>query len=533
MTSRATSTSRPRRLTPQKEQEHVSRGQLVEALKGWVCNSLSEDFGEDFFVSIYDDGRSTGLTFQLQLKSTADAASLVPKRNADEIRYGLEVADLEHWEDASPPVVVVIWDVVKRVGYWQDVPAIIKALSKKNKKWRTKETVTVSVPVRQQLDEAGRKALRHRVGTLVLPALSTGKTLEITPRFQFPNTSAGRASLEALKSAIEEGGTVTITKDNIEQFKMSPWWEKIFGPTVPDSVTLSPSSPEINLPLLLEAVGEAGTERIHLNLKRTTAGTKRSTFVNEGPNDPVKLTLKMDTDQANAHLHMGFAHPHPNVQSCLLLTKLLLVVRRGGSLRVLLPNGKALGALHLDPKRLPATKDLMAWERLLTMLAFVQSRTSRYGEFSVRPQVTPEDLEKANRLRVMCSTAEEETRMTFSIDLKSPPKLPPRSAEKPGPPEFAIEIDPFGDIELLGVTVPKGRVRVTFLEGDDVLKEFQAAQRDGRASLKFEDTLVRLQYVEWAHPNTGPAHTAASRVIGEAPTPRSRPVKRLRDKQGR
>jgi hypothetical protein len=89
---------RPRRLSPQMQQENVSWGQLQECLADWNCNSLKRDIGEDFHVGILDDGRSTGLTFLVQLKSVTDWRPFVRVGHADEVHYRIEVGDLEHWE---------------------------------------------------------------------------------------------------------------------------------------------------------------------------------------------------------------------------------------------------------------------------------------------------------------------------------------------------------------------------------------------------------------------------------------------------
>ncbi len=71
----------PRRLSPQKEQEDRSRHQVGECLVGWNYNPIGEDLGEDVLVQVYDDGRSTGLGFTLQLKSTTKLKSSSSSRS--------------------------------------------------------------------------------------------------------------------------------------------------------------------------------------------------------------------------------------------------------------------------------------------------------------------------------------------------------------------------------------------------------------------------------------------------------------------
>ncbi len=167
---------------------------------------------------------------------------------------------------------------------------------------------------------------------------------------------------------------------------------------------------------------------------------------------------------------------------------------------------------------MPPSESLRAWERLLTMLAYVQTRTQRYGTFTIRPEVTNADLASANRLCAMCSSAQQETRMTFNMGLAAPLKVPPASNSAP---ELVLEIDPFGHVELFGVTVPIGRVRVTFLEPDQVMNELGSAAREARTSVTFENALVRLNYLDWVKPKNGPKPASARELVAKPVTRRA------------
>jgi hypothetical protein len=499
----------PRRLSPQKQQEYISRAQLVEALDGWVCNPLGEDFGEDYLVSIYDNGRSTGLTVHLQLKSTTDIQAFITKRAPDTVRYPLDVSDLEHWEDTAPPVFVVVWDVVQRKGYWQDVPSLIEGLSKTNPKWRTQKSATVPIPISNGINKAGMSDLRHRVARLLFPAIAKGKTLTIKPQFRFPKTQEGKSTLEALKRAIEYGESVTIKRENIQQFKMSSWWERLFGSAVPEAVTFSPSSTETRLPIILEAVSTDSSERIALQLKKVKAGTKLAVFENDGSDDPFKVTLTLNKDLETFSARLQYSHPHPKIHPSIVLTKFLLLAH-AAPIQLVLPGVGAIGKLDFNRRELMPKARLRAWLRLLTTLARVQTRTSRYGEFIIDPTELADAPNKATRLLAMCFGAEELTTMTFSFKLGGPPH---GLRKKNSDGIFSIEIDPFGDIKLFGVTVPQGKVRVDLLDIHAVEEELRAAATANRSEIRFENASVRIRYLEWALPNTGPIETAASRLL--------------------
>ena len=70
-----------RRLTVEQQQEYRSRGQFDDRFSeyGWVVNSRERDHGEDISIDIYDEGRSVGLSFLAQLKSTEAMPRLLLK----------------------------------------------------------------------------------------------------------------------------------------------------------------------------------------------------------------------------------------------------------------------------------------------------------------------------------------------------------------------------------------------------------------------------------------------------------------------
>jgi hypothetical protein len=119
-------------------------------MDGWVSNSMDVDYGEDFLVDIWreDKGVSTGCSFKCQLKSTSNWHKHVHSRHPEQLKYPLKTKDLKHWHEAHIPVVVVIWDVKERLGYWQDVPTIIEELSATKPHWWRQDKVPVAIPLR-------------------------------------------------------------------------------------------------------------------------------------------------------------------------------------------------------------------------------------------------------------------------------------------------------------------------------------------------------------------------------------------------
>jgi hypothetical protein len=140
-----------RRLSPQQQQENISRKQFGEFLEQneWVTDDISPDLGEDILVRVYKDGVSTGLSFYTQLKSVDDIEKFITKNR--KISYPFEVKDLEHWDAQAVTVILVVWDVGKRQGWWIGISDAIQYLLNNNPEWKNKETVTFIFPSKTSL----------------------------------------------------------------------------------------------------------------------------------------------------------------------------------------------------------------------------------------------------------------------------------------------------------------------------------------------------------------------------------------------
>ncbi len=152
------------RYSREQRQEDRSEGQIKErfAELGWPCDRLGRDLGEDLSVRIYDEGASSGLTFLVQLKSVADAEKRKRKK-IPALGYDLEVKDLLHWEVSTTLVVLVVWDVAERRGWWRPIAEMIRELDAANKGWRKRKNVAVSVRLANGTDDEGLRRLRWAV----------------------------------------------------------------------------------------------------------------------------------------------------------------------------------------------------------------------------------------------------------------------------------------------------------------------------------------------------------------------------------
>lgn len=210
----------------------------------------------------------------MQLKSVRDIRVHDRKKSPDVI-----VKDRLHWADSVPVVVVLVWDVTQRVGYWQDVPSITRFLDSARPNWRAKSgKISIELPKTNRTDDVGRSAPRARVAYIALPQLSQGKVLEVATVFTFNDTLKDRELLSYLERLIEDGDAITIQNRNIKEVRFSDWFERAYGRLTPSEISIGPLHK--NPPSLIgfRVAGPNNTEIIYVPMYKTKAGTKSVTF---------------------------------------------------------------------------------------------------------------------------------------------------------------------------------------------------------------------------------------------------------------
>lgn len=460
-------------------------------------------------MAIYDNGCSTGLNFLVQLKSTTDWRSHLKKGGT--LSYPLFVKDLTHWADTVPPVVLVLWDTTENRGFWQDIPTILGELEARGTTWQKRHSATVRIPMEHCFDGPGKAALRERIAVLSLPTISAGKELVIKPTFSFPDTLEGQASRLALIRAYEEGTTVTIGKEYISKFEMSPWWERIFGASIPDSVTIEPGNWNEVVRLNLTAIGSGQVEIVPLELQIEQAGTQLMVMSNQTSESLFRVRVTLDKRQETVDVSISYRLPSQRVLDSLQATRLLLVMARGGSLSLAPANGEVRSDCDLGLSKLPSPELLQKWLQLLTMLAEVQPRISRFGQFVLTDRFTDTDFRNAEKVYAMCTHASWGGTMHFSLLASAPPAISAFEPDEDGKSTVSIEFDPFGDVVLFGVRIPMGRVRVEFPDSTKAAEGARKAAAENSCKVHIDDGPVTLRFLEWAAPLTGPALSTEER----------------------
>jgi Domain of unknown function (DUF4365) len=99
-----------RRKVSQHDTKNISEDQFSEHIHqlGWEVDIFVHDYGEDFFVRIFEEGAYDGKAFYVQLKGTKNSQQYALKTGV--FSYTVDVVNLLQWYRNPFPVIFVLWD---------------------------------------------------------------------------------------------------------------------------------------------------------------------------------------------------------------------------------------------------------------------------------------------------------------------------------------------------------------------------------------------------------------------------------------
>lgn len=502
----------PRRFSPQQQQERCAIGQIMEAFHEWNIHQSDHDLGEDLLVQIYDDGRYTGLSFFLQLKSVRDIRAHERKKTPNTITYPeICVKDLLHWIDSVPAVVVLVWDVNQKAGYWEDIPSIVRCLDARQPDWRQRPgKISIKLPKSNRTDEDGRSLLRARLADIALPLLSQGRELELESTFVFDNTSKDRSLLISLQRLIEEGGAIAIPSRNIKAVRFSEWFERAYGRHAVTEITIAPSCESQRLRIGFRATGPNATETIYLDMIKKKGGIKSVTFATTDDKQPLSVVLTFSSDRRSyLRTNLTFEPGRiSDIHTALMLARFELALQEYPGVTVLLPGGHELGPIPIATDSLRSDlASLKSKISILQKLSFIQSRVARFGHFDLTGGISSSDLSDIEFLLAICSGAPVNTRMNIIAELvegaamieEEPAGRPLKEHEM-----FRIHLDQIDDACCLNLRVPLGSCDIIFSDSLDFVKSYNQAVKSGSAEAQLIDAEVTLHFPDWIPPHEGP-----------------------------
>ena len=135
-----------------------------------VCTSLgNSDFGEDLFCDIFSGSQDcntyvrTQFSFRTQIKSTVkfEKEGYIRKTKKG-LSVSLSARLLKLWEQSYYPVVLIVWECSKNIGYWCFPTEEIATGKIKN------DTVSISVKYNQVFDDEGVQKIKRQVESYYL-----------------------------------------------------------------------------------------------------------------------------------------------------------------------------------------------------------------------------------------------------------------------------------------------------------------------------------------------------------------------------
>ncbi|MGA2681853.1 MAG: DUF4365 domain-containing protein [Candidatus Bathyarchaeia archaeon] len=109
----------------------------------WINRTINLDYGLDKSVEVTENGKLTGKELLVQLKGT-NTINITDGC----VSYPLEVKNLKYYLQRDLPVVLTVVEVTSRKCYWLFIQQyIFEVLDESNPNWTSQGTVTVKIPV--------------------------------------------------------------------------------------------------------------------------------------------------------------------------------------------------------------------------------------------------------------------------------------------------------------------------------------------------------------------------------------------------
>ena len=500
----ASATSQSRRYAREQAQEDQSEAQFRErfAQVGWPCDRLGRDLGEDLAVRIYDDGASTGLMFHVQLKSTARAERLTRKKTPA-LAYRLEVKDLKHWEVSATLVVLVVWDVDARVGWWRPIPEIIKDLDTVKAGWRKKRVVSVSVPLVNGTDGDGLERLRWVVADHYLPIVPKPETMTFS--LTFPETTEGLDALRTLERALDQGDAVTFEHGFIPTMEYPAWLRRIYGKRGPGEtikIEIKPTQSIDTKAVRVEIESSEGPAVFpYVELRPMVQGRKRVVLTNEQQNLAVTFSFEIDEQRHAAKFGFKRARLGNSVYEAKEIASFMLAATTPGSrIRIVDPRTGEL-LLSLDSSRASLNydpSDMRRWRDVLDKLCFIQQCAARFGTITQEAlqAITMADVEEIDCVFQILREGRVEVVRSYSWEIVAGGEPLPDCA-------CTVHFELRGvQVKLLGLEIPLGDVRADVVDSDRFMKATReayarAAVTGETITLRLEDLHLTEEYINW------------------------------------
>jgi len=498
-----------RRYTLEKKQEQISRAQFKDFLEPfeWIPSDIDPDLGEDFFIRIYENGISTGLSLYVQLKSVSKLDDYLLRSGV--ISYPIKVADLNQWEGQNPPVFLVVWDIDRSSGWWISIDEAIKHLNEINRGWRYQKNVQVHILPENELNKNGLSRIRHFLAVRYYPIVAKDKELDIKAAFKFPPTPEGRSKLEELERHIATGDIVELEGKYIDKFDFPEWWKRLYGEIEPKHIkikmgpAISPQMYSTHVDFILPKLV---VERIpYVELSRIKHGQEEITLSNEHQNIPYKFRLIINGRTGENTLNFSFNYGNIDIISAMQAVHIQTIMARGGKIQFTFNELDISQTIQINPGMVqPPNDDAI---RLVENLYLVQKYIDEKITFPQDGSFSQSDVEIAEQLVSVVTTGVNRiSRETYSVTLKKKGiKQILESHQKNEPIRFRRSSQS-SQAEILNSKIVLGPL-TQFITGmwdkplDDVLVWLEQAKANDELTVRLIDSEIVVVFENWVNRN--------------------------------
>lgn len=410
------------RFSPEQQQENISRNQIGEFFEshGFVTSAITTDLGEDILVRIYDKGVSTGISFYVQLKST-DNIEKYRLRTGD-ISYPFQVKDLEHWSSQAITVILIVWDINQRQGWWIWINNAIKWLNENNSDWLKNETVNVHLSSKNKVAYDGLREIRKLLTDLYYPIISRDKELTINAKFTFPTTPEGKAKFEELKRHFATGDHLELDGKYIEVFDFPDWWKRLYGAFDPAQMQLKFGSKRSNTarPSQFEFISDDSHEIVpYIELWIIKQGEEEITISNDQQKHHLIFSIIVNKTTREHQIRIKSDFSNIDGMQALQVLKIQQVLHDGGTIRLTLLDTNEIINIPVSPGLFPASDQALV--DFVEKICFIQNSMGIKITFPKDGSFTQKDVDAANELVSIIEKGNYQQKgMVFTVELLKP-----------------------------------------------------------------------------------------------------------------
>ncbi|HRI72025.1 MAG TPA: DUF4365 domain-containing protein, partial [Polyangium sp.] len=400
----------------------------------------------------------------------------------------------------SPPVVLVVWDLDKQVGYWEAIPRIVEGLEKEKKKWREKASVTVKVPLANTTDEEGIPRLRITIARYHQPLFMGNKPLTLTMRF--PSGEGGRELVQRFEEGLRRGQRVIFENGPMPELILPAWYQRLYGETEGETtqIVVEPQSWEKTAPpLSIEIRSLQGDRAIipFVEMRAYGNGRQFERMSNEHQGIPLEFVINRDENENLSFTWTQLRFGRSVEEARQAASFVLFASMRDSVLFIRdVRTQDIIMKLILPPiegYQESARRTLNLLEKLSSFERWIESA----GKLNLSNGISERDARIIEQLYDIYSQGM--IRLCRRVDGTALPDdelIPDRSK---------VVFQSIYEVELLGLGVNVGRVRETVDEGTTFLKQFNAAISEARrtqqrVSFHIDKLWVTVEFLDWPPP---------------------------------